>query len=382
MSMTRSPGRAVIAAVAVSAATLVLASCGSTENRGSGGGGGGGSVSPEASSLVEEHASNPTSVGYDEPLSKPAPAGKRIVALQVAVDVAKVENEAMEKAAELLGWDFERIVVGTGPEDPAKALEQAIDSKPDGIYYSGFQTSAMQEQLDRAQSEGIPVFTEALGDTTPAASFAQIRNTPTVERLGQLTGAWVASDSGGDAHVIVVDAPAFPILTAYSNSVKQSVEDYCDGCDVEIMNANVADIGTTLPSQIVSELQRSPDVNYLVFSFGDLTAGLNAALAAAGEADQVKIAGQLPGLENVASLKSGENDMWVPELSPLIGWRVMDSFARQFVGDDPDVAADGSPTPTQVLTPDNVEGAVFDDSGYWVGVSDYESVFGEMWHVG
>ncbi|MCK5892625.1 substrate-binding domain-containing protein [Aeromicrobium sp.] len=381
MSRPRLVSRHAMTAAAVLLSLSTLAACGSDDG-GSGSGSGSGEVPAEVTQLVEDNLANPTSLGYDTPLSKPVPSDIKIVALQVPVDVAKVEGEAMRKAAESLGWSYETVVVGDGPEAPAKAFDQAIDKKPDGIYYSGYTTQSISQQLERAASEGIAVFSEALGADTPEQAFAQIRNTPAVKRLAELNAAWIVADSGGAADVLIVDTPAFPILHEYSEQVKTSIEGWCSGCSVTITDANVTDIGTKLPAQIVSELQRSPQTNYLVFSFGDLTIGLNPALAAAGLQGKVKVTGQLPGLDNLKSLETGENAMWVPELSPLIGWRVIDAFARHFVGDDPEVAADGSPTPTQLLTPENVGSAVYDPSGYWVGVDGYEGAFKKLWNVG
>jgi len=374
MSVAR---RRTLAAAAI-ASLVMLSAC----NRG-----GGSSdveafeVPSEVTQLVEKSLGNPVSIGYDVPLSKPAPSGKSIVVLQVPVDVAKVEAEAMQKAAAALGWDFENIVVEATPEGPAKAMDQAIDQKPDGIYYSGYDTAVISKQLQRAAAEGIAVFSEALGADTPDEAFGQIRGTVGVERLADIVAAWLVADSKGTANVLIVDTPAFPILHAYSERVEASVKRWCPSCKVSSLDANVTDIGTALPGQIVSELQRSPQIDYLVYSFGDLSVGVNAALSTAGLQDQVKVGGQLPGLENLKNLKSGEEAMWVPELSPLIGWRVIDAFARHFVGDDVEIAADGSPAPTQILTHDNVDGAVFDPSGYWVGVAGYELTFKQLWNV-
>jgi ribose transport system substrate-binding protein len=364
------------------AACLLVTACGGSDTSSSGGSGSGsGEVSAESKKLVEEASANPTSVGYDQPLSKPVPSGKKIVALEVPVAVAQFNIKSQTAAAKDLGWELERIVVGNGPEDPAKAFDEALDQKPDGIYYSGYPTQSISKQLDRAKAEGIPVFAEALGSETPDAAITQIRNTPSVERIAKVTAAWIAVDSKAKANVLIVDAPAFPILHQYTTALKKEIETQCGSCKVSVTEANVTDIGTALPGQIVSELQKSPQTNYLAFSFGDLTAGMNPALQAAGLLDKVRITGELPGLENYKNLKSGEDAMWVPEVSPVVGYRIIDAFARHFTGDDPAIAGDDSPVPIQILTKDNIGEASFNEDGFWNGTPDVQAIFKKMWNV-
>ena len=199
--------------------------------------------------------------------------------------------------------------------------------------------------------------------------------------LADINAAWIVEDSGSAADVLMVNTPAFAVIDAYSKRVESRLDEWCGDCSVTYLDANVTDIGTVLPSQVVSALQRSPEIDYVVFGFGDLSFGVSPALNTARLQDKVKVTGQLPGLDNLKALKSGTEAMWIPELSPLTGWRVIDAFARQFVGDDPHVAADSSPNPTQILTPDNVNDAIFDPSGYWVGVDGYEAIFMRMWGV-
>ena len=58
---------------------------------------------------------------------------------------------------------------------------------------------------------------------------------------------------------------------------------------------------------------------------------------------------------------------------------VVDAFARQFNG-DPQITDDQIFTPTQWLTPDNIDQAVLEDDTY-VGLEGYRDQFKELWMV-
>ncbi len=133
----------------------------------------------------------------------------------------------------------------------------------------------------------------------------------------------------------------------------------CPDCKVELVNQQVADLGTKTPQSVVSTLQRDPNINYAVFSFGDLVLGVDAALRGAGLQDQVTFAGQTPTPDNLKSLKDGDNSVWVGFPVQILGWRVVDMLAREFNGDDL-APADAAFLPTQLLNAENIDSAVMD----------------------
>ena len=53
----------------------------------------------------------------------------------------------------------------------------------------------------------------------------------------------------------------------------------CPSCSVEPVNQQVTDVGTKTSGSVVSTLRRKPDTNWAIFSFGDLTLGVNVAPA-------------------------------------------------------------------------------------------------------
>ena len=62
---------------------------------------------------------------------------------------------------------------------------------------------------------------------------------------------------------------------------KAAFAQWCPACTVKDVDQQATDIGTKTPQSVVSTFQRDPKLNYAIFSFGDMTIGLQAALKSA-----------------------------------------------------------------------------------------------------
>src|SRR4051794_7058408 len=108
--------------VVVGAASLALtAACGPSSKGGSSGGGSSGDVAG-AQASVDKLLQPPTSIGNLPPLTKPAVSGKKMIITETPEPVTIKVNDGMAAAAQAVGWQVTRIAIGTGAEDPAKAL--------------------------------------------------------------------------------------------------------------------------------------------------------------------------------------------------------------------------------------------------------------------
>ena len=218
--------------------------------------------------------------------------------------MAAVKDDGIAEAAELLGWEYTRLPLGTGAEDPSRCMQEAIDQQPDGIHISGVPKATYAQQLAAAEEAGIPVVTDSTTDPTGDGIVQSLLDGPTqVEFWGRLAGAYVVADSGGEGNLLIFNIPDFPILTVLEDGVRGAIEEWCENCTVETVNQQAADLGTTLPSNVVSSLQRDSEVDYIAFAFGDMTLGVTAALQAANLTDQVKIIGETPSAANVQALR-------------------------------------------------------------------------------
>jgi ABC-type sugar transport system substrate-binding protein len=364
---------------------LTTATACSQGDRGGGGGGsdneGGGGGNSAAEQEVEQFLSPPESIPVDEPLAECPEEGKTIIVTENPQAVTRKTNDGLEAGAELLGWTVIRQPVGTGPEDPQKAFDAALDQNPDAVLVSGNPSSTFRAQLDRANSEGVPVLISDNGEPVGVDGTAY---TLGLDDFNQ-TGLWGKMNADyaaaqGAEHVLVVDLSLYPILHAWTEGVVAEFEEVSPDTKTTVIDPQVGDlVAGEIPNLIVSEVQRAPDIDWILLSLGDMTTGLDAALRAAGLSEQVSIGGESASTGNVEALKAGTEDAWTGFAAEIHGMYRIDALARIFAGEDPTTVEAYSELPTQLLTPDNIEDAPLDDEGYYVGIPDYMDHFEEVW---
>ena len=366
----------VLAVVALTSATAC--SQGNSGSSSSGNGGGGNSAAEQA---VKPFLSPPDSIPLNEPMNTCPPTGKTIIVTENPQAVTRKTNDGLEVGAALLGWTVIRQPVGTGPEDPQKAFDAALDQNPDAVLVSGNPSATFRAQLDRANQLGIPVLISDNGEpvgvdgTTYTIGLDDFNQTG---GWGQMNADYAASQ--GAKHVLVVDLSIYPILHAWTQGVVDELKKISPDTKTTVIDPQVSDlVGGTIPNLIVSELQRSPDIDWVLLSLGDMTTGLDAALRGAGLSDQVNIGGESASTANVAALQKGTEDAWTGFAAEIHGMYRIDALARIFNGEDPTTITGYSDLPTQLLTPDNIGDAPLDSEGYYVGISDYKDQFEKLW---
>lgn len=369
--------RKILSATAAITMGLTLAACGGEASSTGGDKGGAADVSA-AQAYLAPWLENPTSINIDEPLSKKPAEGKLIVGLNSGIPSANVLAAAWKQASEDLGWEYKEINSGAAPEDQQKAMQSALQLNPDGIATSGIPITTIQAQLDQAEEKGIWVNTSASTDAPAGAMFdTSISGPEQLNEWGRMVGAQTVVQSKGVAKIQLFNLPVFPILLEFDKGFKGAIEEWCPGCEMEENPQQATDIGTNTPGAVVSTLQSNPDTDWVVFGLAELGIGVQAALEGAQLAD-VNIGGLSALPENYEALKNDTQSAWTAYPLPVVGYRQIDSFARQFNG-DPIVDA---LLPTQLVTPETVDGIVFDDAGNYIGVEDYRAQFQALWQVG
>jgi ribose transport system substrate-binding protein len=333
-----------------------------------------------AQAIVAKYLNPPQSLGLP-PLSKKPPTGKYVITLETPQPVSMQKDEAIAQAAALLGWKYQRIPIGTEANAAQAAFELALQRNPSAVHFSGTPAGQVAAQLKMAQQQGAIAISDSTTDTAaPPVISASLDSSAQVEKWGEMTGAYVVAQSKAPTTIAVFTISAYPILQVYTNSFRDTVMKYCPACHVNVVDQAVTDLGTRTPQSVVSTVQRSPQTKWVIFSFGDLSLGVPAALQAAGLTQQVKIGGETPSAANLQALRNGTQAVWAGFATSILGWRVVDMLARQFVGDSL-APANSALLPTQLLTPDNIGQAKFDSGGYYVGVTGYQAQFEKLWHV-
>ncbi|WP_459986020.1 sugar ABC transporter substrate-binding protein [Nocardioides sp. AN3] len=336
-----------------------------------------------AKAYLQTISGNPSDIVLKTPLSKKPEPGKLIVRLVTPQPVAKVASDGTAAGAAALGWSYKAIPVGTGPEDIQKAFEAALALKPAplGIVVSGYPKVTFAKQLAEAKSKGIAVISEATTDPAGTGDgIVGLVNGPSQVRIwGKDVAAQVVADSNGKAKVAMFSISAYPILGEFVKGFKEALSEWCPSCTVTDVDQQATDVGTKTPQSVVSTFQRNPKLNYAIFSLGDLTIGVDAAVKSAGLTN-VKIAGEVPAAANLQAIKDGNELAWTGLAAAEMGWRGVDGLARYANGDPLDVVSN-TPLPTQVITTANVGSIVTGESGYYVGLTDYAGQFKKLWQV-
>ena len=80
-------------------------------------------------------------------------------------------------------------------------------------------------------------------------------------------------------------------------------------------------------------LERNPSLNWIVYTVGDLSLGVDPALKAAGILGKVSIGGNAPDQTNLIAVRNGTETAWTGFSTPILGFRDADMMARYFAGD-------------------------------------------------
>ncbi len=375
-----------LVAGAAAAAFLVPACSGGASAGGSGGQAGTSGDALIAAQAAQAEVSkvlrNPSGILLDTPLSRTPPTGKMIAIVDTPTGTGHVKNQGIVDAARALGWRAEVIPVGTGAEDGAAAFDKALDIRPDAVVFAATPVALLSKQLARAKALNIPVLADSIPDPVQAGLIStSLDSAPQVAEYGRLAGTYVAATSRGKAHVALFTISAFPVLTVFANSFKQALVSSCPACKIVVVNQQIRDIGTRTPQSVVETIKRDPDIDWAIFSIGDLTVGVPDALRAAGLQGKVKIGGETPTTANIEALRAGTEEVWTGFAATILGWRDADLLARYFNGDDLE-PANRTLLPTQLITRDTVNAAALDATGYYVGFPGYVDAFKRLWKVG
>jgi ribose transport system substrate-binding protein len=352
----------------------------------------------EAQALVDEYSKPVTSVGVTEPISKKPDAGKKAVFVECNLPPCKAFADGAEQAAKLLGWDYTRITYEFTPEDEQSALQQAVDLSPDVIMSSGqtpaFTLKARQEMKDKGiifidqsavyEQDSLTAVGRVDSDPAPPtvlinpAGFVAFQN-------GVLPASWAAVTTGGNVRALVVNVPDIPIVVPPAVAFKATLNNICpDTCSTVEVNATAGDIGTNIPSMVVSKLQEHPDTNYIYTTSGDFLLGVEAAVKAAGFND-VKIVDATPSQDDLNSMNSGGIVEATTGLSNIVvGWRQIDAAVRYFNGDSipspvaftADDHSAAAWLQTRIYTQENAP-----ESNLWIAPDNYVEIFTKLWNL-
>jgi len=365
----------VVAALAVS-----VAACGSSESSSSSSGSSG--ASQAQSSAPKPITTPPTTVGITTPMSSAPSKGKTFFWLQCELPICGKITQGVKAATTAAGWKYENLVFKAA--DPGAGLESALQRKPDAIGITGIPSAAVKAQLAAAAKAGIPVVTCSAGPEEPSPTTYAAICSHTTGPDGENQALWAVRDSGGKANIVSVTIPSFPSLAATVNGTADAVKKHCPKCTTDVLNLTVDDLGGgQVASKLIAYLQSHPKVNYVMFTFADLAAGVPEALKAAGLDGKVTLVGNGGGEAQFKAVAGGAHEAWVAYPAVLEGWQMTDAAIRLIDGGKlpADYQSQIDHLPTYIVdTPTTAKQLA--PSYDWPGPSDYAEQFKKLWKVG
>ncbi len=189
---------------------------------------------------------------------------------------------------------------------------------------------------------------------------------------GSYTAALAAKFAEGTPNVLYVNLPEFVTIQEQYPQFQESLEAYAPGAKQAKIDIPNSAIGTTSAGTIVSYLRSHPDVNYVALSQDALSAGLPAAMKAAGL--DVPFSGNGGGPQPRELVASGQQAGSVEFPIDQVFWTMVDGFIRWKNGDSlqPDIDA-LKPPPYFLVTGENV------DSTPSTIVPDLKEQYAKLW---
>jgi ABC-type sugar transport system substrate-binding protein len=359
------------------AAASAVATSGSTQAAA-----GGTQVSSALKARVQALLANPTGIGRTTPLTHKPATDKFIVGIGNPISTSLVTGSGQAAGARLLGWKYETIQEGSGPEDPEQALNLAIAMKPSGIIYYTSPRQSMAAGLAKAKADGIPIVTSATPDANPPAApiIAQYNDSSAqLAPIGVGLADYVAVNSNLNANVALVTLPVYSVLGAFDTSFQRELKADCTRCTITQVPQQLTDLGTVTPTSVVNAIRRNPAINYVIFDCGCAAAGVTSALHAAG-LNSIVLGGEGPLTPSIKEMQEGDNEVWGALPLESMGFGLIDSFARYFNGQSlsPIVT---EPSTWQLLTRSNIASAHFDSQDNYIGDADFAAAWAKLWKV-
>lgn len=287
-----------------------------------------------AKAAYEPFLQVPASINQNVPLSGEVDTNYTYVFLQCELPQCMEIGIGALEAAKAMGWKTKTINWQTSDmQTLLSAMDEALQFKPVIVTLTGIPQEVWADRIAKYEAAGSYIVPIAVADlktskTVPmgAAMGADYKAD------GALVGNWFIADSNAEGHALVVDVPAYTVLTAHGTGFKNTVAAGCMKCVVDTLDISVPQlIAGEYVSATVSAVQKTPGVNYIISTNGAFIAGLTAALDAAG-LKGIKIAGGSPVINNLAALDAGTEHAWAGEAIHMNGWIAIDIAARALLG--------------------------------------------------
>lgn len=335
----------------------------------------------QAKAFVTQLETRPTSIVWNTPLSRPIPKNKTLAVIEIGVpDVVNIDNW-IQKASTDAGWSMKRIQAGLTAETFKAAMDQAVRMKPSAVLLTSYPTAVYASELQQLNAMNIPVIGLTVASPTGGGLIAALAGGPRYVRWGQVMAAEVSAASGGsNANTLVTLVPDYSTASYVQQGFTQAYPVLCPkNCSYHVLNFSATDIGTNVPSQIVSYLQAHPNVHYLAMYGTFMATGVVPALRAAGLLNQVTIFTHDLDPSTAQDMAAGVNETDYSAAPAEMAYRAVDILIRYLSGDQTWKQSADTGLPEWITTPKNLPAGA--TSGYQPTVANVQAEYRKLWHI-
>jgi ribose transport system substrate-binding protein len=374
---------ALILAVSL-AAGLMLAACGGGSSDSSpstssstNGSEGGSSEGAAAKKAVASYIGKPSAFPVTEML-KELPKGATVAYVEATgTAVGALFWEVLQPAGQVMGVKLLRIKAGLSADTVTSAFDSLLAQKPDAVIVTAIPIQLWQNQLKELQKDEIPVVTTGVTGTEPFGIEAPQAAEASSTLGGKLMANYVIGEMNPEANVAVYETPELPFTTIVAKEFVNELGSICASCSVRTVKIPIAEIGSTAPNTIVSDLQAHPDTTVAVFADNEISVGSPTAIKSAGV--DVETLGYAPAPTELQYIKEGKQTAGLAVDLPVLIWTTLDQAARELTGQELSGPEGEGLAVTQFLTKEDI---TFDPSKGWTGYPDFGEKFAKLWGVG
>lgn len=382
--------RRLAAALALVALAVGLAACGSSKSNN----GGGSSTTPTtaaaptaAAKALAPYLVEPQHIANYPALPRAPPRGKLLYFLAASPSDVSVSIDAgLRQATSLVGWQYKSLKYNrVDPAGPNSALISAVNGGADEVVVAAVAAQQIRSGLAQAQAKRVPVVVIAPNGPTAGVPgiIGQISATTTASAsagaealaLGPIVDA---ERSGVTAHIGIVTAPEYAsIFKPVNDHIAATVKQFCTACTADTIDVPLSDVASGKNgSDIVSYLQKNPQVNYLVMDVGLFDIGVRPLLNSVGRKD-VKVFGNVPGVAQMQDMAAGGSSGWLVVPQDFNAWLAVDACVRALTGGNSHIH-DNEPPASWLVTPAAKAGG----SSMPSFPLDFRQRLAQLWHVG
>ena len=350
--------RRLPALIVVVAVACLVGACGDDDESGSASSESTAAAGSERSASLEtdfkKWTTPPESIPVTEPHSKPAPKDLSIAYITCGLPTCTTISNSVKAAAETLGWKYTALGSEPTPEAIKEAWGQAVRLKPDAVFASGFPRAVFEPELQQLKKMGVGVFECCAPDEAVDGITMSVVQPDEEAVQGEYIAAVAATYAEGTPNVLFVNLPEFAAIQPQYPAFVKKLEEYAPGAKQAKIDIPNTAIGTTSADRIVSYLRSNPDVNFVALSQDALSAGLPAAMKAAGI--EVPFSGDGGGPQPRELVASGQQVASVEFPIDQVFWTLVDGMIRWKNGESTETDAQAiTPPPYFIITKDNVE---------------------------